>query len=97
MTKFAVEQDQKFVQAGHAVATRMNDEIVMMDVNSGMYFAITGSGTAIWELLAEPIKVGDIIEAIGDEFESAPNEDMEQQVVDFVSRLSESGLIRIVQ
>ena len=42
----------------------MDDEVVMMSVDQGLYFGIDAIGTHIWTLLETPVKVEYLIEKL---------------------------------
>lgn len=94
MTETAIASDAKFVRTSDVVSTDMDGETVMMDVENGEYFALSGSGPLIWEKLAEPMRVDEIIAAIGEEFDTSGTDDLEGLITGFVSGLLGKGLIQ---
>jgi len=42
------------------MASPVDNELVMMDIERGMYYALNPVGSDIWERLAEPQKVADL-------------------------------------
>jgi hypothetical protein len=74
------------------VATEMDGDFVMMNIATGEYYNIRGSGARIWELSSAPIAELDLVKAICDEF------DVEEAVCTtdvrrFVAEMLEAGLI----
>jgi hypothetical protein len=46
------------------IHSAMDDEVVMMSVDQGLFFGIDAIGTHIWTLLETPLKVEDLIEKL---------------------------------
>lgn len=78
------------------VAANIDGDVVMMSVDQGQYYGITGVGSRAWELLEEPISIDDIIEIICHEYETDPascREDMSN----FVQELMKNDLVEIAE
>ena len=74
------------------VAAEIDGDLVMMSVEQGEYFGITGVGSRVWELLATPTTVADITRVICTEYaveETACQADMQT----FVEELIQLGLV----
>jgi len=61
--------DDLFVRKTDLVATDMDGDTVVMTLEQGEYYGISGVGPRIWELLEKPITLSAIINTICDEFE----------------------------
>ena len=46
------------------IHSAMDDEVVMMSVDQGLFFGIDAIGTHIWSLLETPLKVENLIEKL---------------------------------
>ena len=74
------------------LATDMDGEYVMMNVDSNEYHSIKGSGVRIWELAESPITEKQIVEAICAEFDVT--EDVcKADVRGFLDEMLGAGLI----
>lgn len=74
------------------VAADIDGDLVMMSIEQGEYFGITGVGSRVWELLATPITVADIVRVICAEYavdEARCQDDMQT----FVEELIRLGLV----
>lgn len=74
------------------LAADMDGETVMMSIERGEYYGIGGVGTRVWELLAQPTSIAEIIRSICAEYEvdeAACRADMQA----FVEKLVQNGLI----
>lgn len=49
----------------------IDDQVVMMDLDSGDYFELNTVGTRIWELLETPTNVNDLVKTLLSEFDIA--------------------------
>jgi hypothetical protein len=47
-------------RSSDVLASPVDNELVMMDIERGMYYALGVVGADIWERLAEPLKVVDL-------------------------------------
>lgn len=52
-----VTSQPKYIRKAGVVATSMDGEIVMMDIDQGKYFGIAGVGQVVWNMLSEPCDV----------------------------------------
>lgn len=74
------------------VATEMDGDFVMMNIATGEYYSIRGSGARIWELASTPVSEAELVKTICDEFnveEAVCITDVRR----FLAELLESGLI----
>lgn len=83
------------VQMDQLLASDIETEAMLLDLNSERYYAMDDIGTRVWHLLAQPCQVAQICETLLTEFEVDPSI-CEQDVLAFVQRLSDARLIRIV-
>ena len=74
------------------VATEMDGDVVMMNIGTGEYYSIRGSGARMWELASTPIAEVELVKTICDEYdvdEAACKTDVRR----FLAELLEAGLI----
>jgi hypothetical protein len=72
----------------------LNGEKVMMNIETGQYFALNEVASRIWELIEGPIIVNEVINSLLKEYD-IDNKSCETAVVDFLSRLDYAKLICI--
>jgi Coenzyme PQQ synthesis protein D (PqqD) len=80
-------------QAEHQVSCNLNDEVVILNLESTMYFGLDEVGACIWQALSEPRVVSELCKAVLDQFdvvEARCNND----VIEFLTKLDEAGLIK---
>lgn len=46
------------------MAVKIDDDLVMMGIEQGEYYGISGVGSYVWELLAQPVSIEDITRSI---------------------------------
>ena len=61
--------DSRLVRLPGLVASEMDGDLVMMSIQHGKYFGISGVGTRVWELIEQPVSVGQIVAVICQEFD----------------------------
>ena len=74
------------------ISRLVDDETVVLDLESGMYFGLDGVGKRIWESLAEGRRLGEIVTIIVGEYEVDESQ-AQQDVLSFAHELVERGLL----
>ena len=75
------------------VSAPMGAELAMMDLESGKYLVLDQIGAIVWEEIAEPIRVGDLVSRLQARFEVAEDK-CEADVLSFLGQLQTKGLLR---
>lgn len=88
--------DTIIIRSPDALTTKVDGELVMMDVDSGRYFNLDSIGTVIWERLAAPIRFEDLCRDIHLRY-SAPLETIGVDVSALLSQMLDHKLVRIDQ
>lgn len=76
------------------LSTVVDDETVLLDVESGKYFGLDAVGSDIWRGLKNPVKVEDLLATLVREYEG-DRVVIEKDAMDLIDRLAASGLVRI--
>jgi hypothetical protein len=71
---------------------RIEDETVLLDLDSGLYFALNEVGARVWELCDGERNVDDIVEIITGEFD-APEATVRADIVELLAHLAREGLL----
>lgn len=88
---------QQTVRATNAcVSTTVEDEEVVLQVDSGVYYGLDGVGQEIWSLLQEPRTVEELVDEIASRYE-VEEERCRGDVTDFVASLVEAELVEYVE
>ena len=86
------ENCRKFLRVGNVVEANIDDEKVMMCVETGNYFGLNAVAARVWDHLAEPISMSDLIGLLTQEFDVDAQE-CRRTVEPFIEQLIESKLI----
>lgn len=73
--------------------TRIDDETVVMNLESGEFFSLAGTAQSIWRLLDGNRDRAAILAALAAEFE-APEAEMADDFDAFLAELDAAGLVR---
>jgi len=77
-------------------ASEIDDEVVMMNIQSGKYFGMDAVGSRIWQLIEEKIRVKDIIAELLEEYD-VTEEQCRSDVLEFLNELYEQNLIQVTE
>ncbi|MBK1663199.1 PqqD family protein [Rhodospirillum rubrum] len=76
------------------MAREIDDEMVMMDIESGQYFTLDGVGTEVWRLLGQPIQVSTLGDRLMELYEG-DRAAIDADLLRFLESLLEKRLIEI--
>jgi coenzyme PQQ biosynthesis protein PqqD len=79
-------------QRARVVAQQAAGKWVLLDVDSGRYYALDDVGGRIWQLCDGSRTVAQIAEVVGDEYDTA-GVAVQEDVVAFVSELASESLL----
>lgn len=74
------------------VYCNVEDEMVLLGLEDGIYYGLNPVGAFIWEQIKEPKSVEEIRDAILEEYDVEKSE-CEKDLLDLLQHLSEKGLI----
>ncbi len=78
------------------IATSMGDEAVMLDIESGYYFGLSGVGPHIWHMLEQSCSAGAVVDSVKAAFAVGADDNVDRDVITFLQRLVDKGLVRVV-
>ena len=87
-----IKATTKLMRSPHILASALDDEVVMMDVESGFYFSLPGPSGRIWDLLETEQTVQSISQTLVSEYDVS-EEACEAEVLPFVNSLFQRDLI----
>jgi len=70
----------------------VGDELVLLDSRSGTYYGLDPTGVRVWQLIAEGISLGVIVETMLGEFD-VTRERLEADVEALIAELEKRGLV----
>ena len=86
-------QTQKIIISEEALSQEVNGETVILDLNSESYFGLDSVGTRIWALLKEDKSVGQVLDALLEEYE-VDRGTLEADLEELLDNLLAAGLIQ---
>lgn len=78
--------------ADRYIETRIDDEIVLMDLDSGNFFSLSGSAAAIWTLLDGIRSRDEVLAGLAQEY-GCPATDIAPDVDDFLLQVRSAGFV----
>lgn len=87
---------KRFIQNKKISQSKIRDEVVMMDIDSGFYFGINGVGSVIWQHLSTAISLEDLVSNLMEEF-NVDKQTCESDTMEFINNLLEKKIIRVVE
>lgn len=86
--------EDKIVQAEGNLVSNMDQDKVMMSIQSGKYYNLGAIGGRIWDLIEKPLSVQQLVDILTAEYEIGQS-DCEEQVLGFLEQLRAEQLIKI--
>jgi hypothetical protein len=77
-------------------AAEIDNEVVMLDADQGLYFSLNTVGTRIWQMLERRMAVTDICTALRAEY-SVDAETCESQVIALLEDMRGRGLVEVCE
>lgn len=79
-------------RSSEVMASQVDNELVMMDIERGMYYALSAVGADIWARLAEPQQVADLCAQLQQEY-AVDRATCETDVLAVLNDMAENGLL----
>ena len=93
MTSITLPDDAAMLaRPANLVASEIDGEAVILDIDSGQFFQLNRVGSRIWDALATPMTMAELCRAMQDRFDVDP-ETCRRDVVAFVGRMTQHGLV----
>ena len=71
----------------------LDNEMVMMNIDRGSYYGLEQAGSQIWEALAQPITVSDLIDRLMTHYPNTDRAVCTTDTIDFLNELVKEELI----
>lgn len=82
------------VRSQDVLSTRIDDELVLMSINEGLYFGLDAIGADIWDRLETPVRVSDLCAALVNDYQEDAAV-IERDVLELLRRLAGRALITV--
>jgi len=86
--------NKKVTFADTVFAQEVDGEMVLLDMNSENYFGLDEVGTAIWQAIQDKENLKEVFEVLLEQYE-VEEDVLKKDLVTFVEKLEESGLIKV--
>jgi hypothetical protein len=91
----AIELTSNIVRLEDVMSSRIDDEIVILNMVRNNYVNLDAVGRRIWELIEKPVHVDELCGQLEREF-SATKEQIAADVLPFLAELAKDGLVRVI-
>jgi len=85
----------KLVRQEDVLASIVEGELVMMNIQSDSFYGANAVGTRIWELLEQPLTVAQLCSLLQEEFD-VDAQTCQQDVLPFIQKIIDEKLVRII-
>ncbi len=86
---------QRYTIAKSTVIQRVDQEAVLINLDTGIYFGLDEMGLVMFDLITELGLASEIINTLNCNYD-APTEQLSHDLAEFITKLEASGLIKIV-
>lgn len=87
-----LSDDTRIARAETMVASEVNGEVVILDIDSGLFFQLNPIGSKVWDLLESPATLAQMVAALQAKF-NVSAEQCRADVAEFVEKMLERGLL----
>jgi len=85
-TNVVCRNEEKFL------ISHLGDEIVLMDIQQGQYININPVGRSVWDKLATPVAVKDLITSLKEEYEISAAQ-CEEETLKFLQKIGQHNML----
>lgn len=89
------DANTRVVASSAQVSVTFEQEVVILQTDAGLYFGLDDIGTRIWELVAEPVRLGDIVRSLTARYDVSEAQCL-SDVVTLCEALAGRGLLDVV-
>lgn len=80
------------IRKAETLSSHIDEDSVLMDIDSGSYFTTGSVGTFIWDNLESAVSVADLLQKLQQEF-SVSADECTTDTVEFLNALQKKGLL----
>ena len=93
--RISMELEQKVVFAESVFAQLVDDEMVLLDMESENYFGLDEVGTSIWNAMQENETLKEVFAVLLEQYDVG-EEMLKNDLLNFVTKLVDNGLAKVV-
>lgn len=90
-----MQADFRYIQNAEIIQSKIGEEVVMLDMESGFYFGLNSVASVIWGMMEEGIEFSVLVEKLMEQFE-VDRAICESDTKELIEQLLEKKIIRIV-
>lgn len=94
MTSIQINPDSIVCWSSAPVATEVNDEVILMNLDRDRCYGLGSTGSDIWRRLRTPIRVSDLSSQLEDEYTAQPGQ-IESDLLRTLRQFAAEGLIEV--
>ena len=94
MNEIEISRDSIVRRRPETVATEVNDEVVLMNLERDRCYGLGSTGSDIWRRIREPIEVSELMTQLLAAYDSAPGQ-IEADVLRTLNQFAVEGLIQV--
>ena len=94
MSQQQINSDTIIARSDAMFSDDLDNDVVMMDVEKGVYYGLESNAARIWKLIEQPTAVGSICDSLAAEYDISPDE-CRQEVAEFLEDLLDRKVIHI--
>jgi hypothetical protein len=91
----AITIDSVVVATRDQVSSVLADEVILLSLQTAEYYGAQGVAARVWELVRDPIGVGELRDVIMSEYDVGTVE-CERDVLEFLRQLATEGLLEVL-
>lgn len=84
--------NDKVIVSPQVLVSQVDDELIILDLTSNMYFGLNSVGAQIWYFLSQDKTIAETCEAMLAKYDASP-ESMERDVLDLTNELLSKNLV----
>jgi len=85
----------KYIQNKKVIQSKIGEEVVMLDMDSGFYFGLNSVASIIWGKLEKPISLEEVINELLEEY-NIDRQTCEYDTRLFLDQLFEKNIIKLI-
>jgi hypothetical protein len=76
------------------LSAEVGDDVMVLDLDAGIYFGIEGAGQVVWRMLQNPTLISAIVDGVVAEFD-VDRDKAQADIIAFIEALTVSGLVEV--
>lgn len=94
MKTIGIRRDCIIIRAVDLPSVRIHDDVIAVDDQAGLYFAMNPPAARIWELIRQPVSVEAVCRELGKEFAMEGDVCLDD-VMYFLAEMRDQGLVKV--